>query len=86
MVKVKLDLKFLYWYLSLINEYFRIHILLPLDVSFCYTFNSHEKILPYVKLSNCRPLRIPSVSTTGGQCSYVTVLTKIHSSNYQNTS
>ena len=45
MIKVKLDLKFLHWYLSVINEYFRIHILLSLDVCFCYTFNSHEKVV-----------------------------------------
>lgn len=45
MIKVKLNLKFLYWYLSVINEYFRIHILLSLDVCFCYTFNSHEKVV-----------------------------------------
>lgn len=44
MVKVKLDLNFLYWYLSFTSEYFRTHILLPIDASSCYTFSSQEKV------------------------------------------
>lgn len=44
MIKVKLDLNFLYWYLSFTSEYFRTHILLSLDASYCYTFSSQEKV------------------------------------------
>lgn len=44
MIKVKLDLKFLHWYVALIGEYFRTYTLLSLDASSCYTFNSQEKV------------------------------------------
>ena len=44
MIKVKLDLKFLYWYLSFTGDYFRTHILLSVDASSCYTFSSQEKV------------------------------------------